>query len=73
MYRMEMEGETHTLGKLVQEILYADALPWTTYDVGHPLKPFLTVRFTTKSPPEKVIENFKNEALALCERVLKSV
>jgi DNA-directed RNA polymerase subunit L len=73
MYRMEMEGETYTLGELVQKTLYADALPWVAYDVGHPLKPFLTVRFTTKSPPEKVIENFKNEALALCERVLKSV
>lgn len=73
MYRMEMEGETFTLGELAQKMLYADALPWVAYDVGHPLKPYLTLRFTTKSPPEKVIENFKVQALALCERVLKSV
>jgi DNA-directed RNA polymerase alpha subunit len=74
MYRMEIEGETYTLGELAQKIIYDGALTdWVSYDIGHPLKPILTLRFTTKTPAEKVIERFKEESLALCERVLKSV
>ncbi len=74
-YRMESEGDTYTIGQLVQEILYRSGLvEFVSRDVGHPLIPKLTVRFNTKTiQPEAVVERFRAEASALCENVLKSV
>jgi DNA-directed RNA polymerase subunit L len=69
-----VEGETYTLGHLVQDILYRDKnVEYVSRDIGHPLLPKLIVRFSTKQQPEKVLETFKREALELCENVLRSV
>ena len=74
-YRMETEGETFTVGQLVQELMYSGGLvEFVSRDVGHPLVPKLTIRFQTKTiQPEAVVEKCKAQALALCENVLKSV
>lgn len=73
-YRIEIEGETHTLGALTQAMIYeAKLVDYVSYTIGHPLVPKLVVRFNTKASPESVVERFKAEALALCENVLKSV
>lgn len=72
-YRMEVEGESHTLGALVQEIMYRSGLvEYVSYNIGHPLKPLLTIRFQVNTiQPDDVIERVKLEALALCDNVLK--
>lgn len=73
-YRMKMPGETFTVGALAQAMMYdAGLVDWVRMDCGHPLLPELTVEFTTKVGPEKVVERFVTEAVALCENVLKSV
>lgn len=73
-YRMELEGETFTVGQLIQELLYKGMLvDFVSVDMGHPLLPKLVVYFNTKIDPEKVVEKFKAEAVQLCENVLKSV
>ncbi len=73
-YRMEMDGETFTIGQLVQEILYTSGLvDYVSRDVGHPLLPKLVVHFSTKLSPDSVVERFRTEALGLCENVLKSL
>lgn len=74
-FRMEMEGETYTLGQLLQEIIYtAGLVEFVSRDIGHPLIPKLVIRFKTKTvQPEAVIERAKTEALTLCENVLGSV
>lgn len=74
-FRMEQDGETYTVGQLVQELMYSGGLvEYVSRDVGHPLVPKLTIRFQTKTiQPEAVVEKCKAEALALCENVLKSV
>lgn len=73
-YRIESEGETFTLGHLVQDLLYRDKnVEFVSRDIGHPLLPKLIVRFSTKQQPEQVLETFKREALALCENVLQTV
>ncbi len=79
-YRMKTPGDPFTVGCLVQAILYESGLvDWVTYmskskeEQYHPLVPQLVVEFDSKVPPEKVVERFKQEALALCENVLKSV
>jgi DNA-directed RNA polymerase subunit L len=73
-YRVEMEGETFTLGHLLQELLYRDKnVEFVSRDIGHPLLPKLTVRFSTKQQPEQILETLKRGALELCENVLRSV
>lgn len=74
-YRMETEGETFTVGQLIQELMYSGGLvEFASRDVGHPLIPKLTIRFSTKTvQPEAVVDRAKQEALALCESVLQSV
>lgn len=73
-YRIEMEGETFTIGQMIQEILYNSGLvEFVSREVGHPLLPKLIVHFQTKVPAASVVERFKTEALALCENVLNSV
>lgn len=74
-YRVETEGETFTIGQLIQELMYSGGLvEFVSRDVGHPLVPKLTIRFNTKTvQPDAVVERAKQEALALCENVLKSV
>jgi DNA-directed RNA polymerase subunit L len=73
-YRIEVDGETFTIGQLVQEILYkSGGVDFVSLDMGHPLLPKLIIYFNTKQEPEKVVENFKAGALRLCENVLQSV
>lgn len=74
-FRMETEGETYTLGHLVQELMVAGGLvEFASRDIGHPLTPKLVVRFRTKTvQPETVIERVRTEASTLCQNVLKSV
>lgn len=75
VYRMETEGETYTLGQLLQELIYSGGLVETvSRDIGHPLTPTLILRFQSKtSQPEAVVERAMGEALTLCENVLKSL
>jgi DNA-directed RNA polymerase subunit L len=74
-YRVEVPGETHTLGALVQETIYlANTTEYVSADIGHPLVPKLMIRFNAKSgSPEDVIQRFKTEASALCENVLSTL
>lgn len=74
-YRVEVPGETHTMGTLIQEIIYlANITEFVSMDIGHPLVPKLVIRFYTKtSGPEAVLERFQKEASALCENVLNTV
>jgi DNA-directed RNA polymerase subunit L len=73
-FRLELEGETFTLGHLLQELLYRDKnVDFVSRDIGHPLVPKLTVRFSTKQQPEQILETLKRGALELCENVLRTV
>jgi DNA-directed RNA polymerase subunit L len=73
--RMETEGETYTLGQLLQEVMYLGGLvDVVTRDLGHPLTPLLTIRFKAKTvQPEAVIARCAADAAALIENVLRSV
>lgn len=74
-YRVETETEGHTLGALAQSVILSSGLvEFVSYNIPHPLRPLMVLRFNTKNiQPEVVLERFKQEALAMCESVLKSV
>ena len=72
-YSIETEEEGHTIGALAQILMYNQKVNYVSYRIVHPLLPKMIVRFSSKIAPEKVIEKFKTEAVALCESILKSV
>jgi DNA-directed RNA polymerase subunit L len=74
-YRVELPGETYTIGQLAQEMIYMEKLAeFVSADIGHPLVPKLTVRFNnTTDGPDAVLSKLKEKASALCENVLRSV
>ena len=72
-YSIETEEEGHTIGALAQILIYNQKVNYVSYRIVHPLLPKMIVRFSSKIAPEKVIEKFKTEAVALCESILKSV
>ncbi len=56
---MEVDGEGHTFGHLLQEALLEDkTVDWAGYDLPHPLfaKPTVTVRMKGEAAPEKALE-----------------
>lgn len=73
-YSIETEEEGHTLGALAQFLIYsAGVADFVSYRIVHPLLPKMIVRFSTKKTPELVIETFKKDALALCDRALAAL
>jgi DNA-directed RNA polymerase subunit L len=72
-YSIETEEEGHTMGALAQILIYGQGISYVSYRIVHPLLPKMIVRFNTTIEPEKVIEKFKSEAVALCETILKAV
>ncbi len=59
LLKVEMEGEGHTFGHLLQEALLEDKnVDWAGYDLPHPLftKPTVTVRMKGEAAPEKALE-----------------
>ena len=72
-YSIETEEEGHTIGALAQILMYNQKVNYVSYRIVHPLLPKMIVRFSSKIAPEKVIEKFKTEAVALCESILKTV
>ena len=72
-YSIETEEHGHTIGALAQILIYNQKVNYVSYRIVHPLLPKMIVRFCSKIAPEKVIEKFKTEAVALCESILKSL
>jgi len=74
-YRVDVPGETYTLGALVQQMIYlSNTTEFVSADIGHPLIPKLGIRFYMQTGnPEDVIKRFQMEASALCENVLRTI
>jgi DNA-directed RNA polymerase subunit L len=68
--------DSHTIGNLMQSLMYGAGLAEVVQnELPHPLKPMLKIHFNIKSgiAPEAVINRCKEEAVALCENILRSV
>lgn len=74
-FRLETLTEGHTVGNLVQYLIYEGGLAeYVSYHIEHPLVPTMVVRFQTKTvQPDAVIDKCREQAVALCESILKSV
>ncbi len=59
LLKVEVEGEGHTFGHLLQQALLEDkSVDWAGYDLPHPLfnRPTVTIRMKGEAAPEKALE-----------------
>jgi DNA-directed RNA polymerase subunit L len=73
-YSITLEQGGHTLGALLQEVIYSDKnVKFVSYDVPHPLRNTMVLRFNTSKTPESVLRMAKDtieEYYSLVEKVL---
>jgi DNA-directed RNA polymerase subunit L len=73
-YKVSVEQGGHTIGYLFQEIMYSDAnINFVAYDIPHPLKNTMCLRFNTKKSPESVLKTAKDTIEEYCSVVEKGL
>ena len=66
-YRVELEQGGHTLGAMLQEIIYMDKnVDFVSYDIPHPLRPTMVIRLHTKKAPEIILKTASQEIEKYC-------
>jgi DNA-directed RNA polymerase subunit L len=69
-YRITMETGDHTIGALLQEVIYQnEAVTFVSYDIPHPLQPTLVLRFHTQATPESVLKEANKMIHEYCDHV----
>jgi DNA-directed RNA polymerase alpha subunit len=59
----------HTLGVLLQEVIYQDDVQFVSYDILHPLKPQMVLHIIAKKAPEKILETAKKTIDEYCSLI----
>lgn len=68
VYQIMTDTGGHTVGALVQAILYESGLcKFVSYDVPHPLRTDMKVRFLTERTPEEILTYVKTKITELCD------
>lgn len=73
-YKVSVEQGGHTIGYLFQEVMYSDAnINFVAYDIPHPLKNTMVLRFNTKKSPESVLKTARDIIEEYCSVVEKGL
>ena len=73
-YSISLEQGGHTLGYLLQEVIYSDEnVNFVSYDIPHPLKNTMIIRFNTKKAPESILRLAKETIEEYCSVVEKGL
>ena len=73
-YSISLDQGGHTLGYLLQEVLYSDEnINFVSYDIPHPLKSTMVIRMNTKKTPESVLRLAKETIEEYCSVVEKAL
>lgn len=60
-YSISLEKGGHTIGYLMQEVIYSDSnINFVSYDIPHPLKNTMVLRFNTSKKPESILRTAKD-------------
>lgn len=60
-YNVTLEKGGHTIGYLMQEVIYSDSnVNFVSYDIPHPLKNTMVLRFNTSKKPESILKTAKD-------------
>lgn len=73
-YHIGLDQGGHTIGYLFQEVMYRDTdVNFVSYDIPHPLKSLMVLRFNTKKSPESVLKTTRDSIEEYCSVVEKGV
>jgi len=74
VYSISLEQGGHTVGALLQETIYhSQEVDFVSYDITHPLKKMMVLRFLTKETPENILKKTKATIHEYCELVEKAL
>ena len=67
-----LEQGGHTIGYLMQEVIYSDAnVKFVSYDIPHPLKNTMVLRWNSEKSPESILKNAQELIKEYCSVVEK--
>lgn len=73
-YRIQAESGGHTVGALVQAVLYESGLcSFVSYDIPHPLRTDMIVRFLTDKKPEDIVTYVATKVSEYCDTCLSEL
>jgi len=74
VYHVKLDHGGHTIGSLLQEVIYhsGDA-SFVSYDIPHPMRPTMIVRFITEKKPELLLKATQKTIHEYCELVEKGL
>jgi hypothetical protein len=71
VYMIESDSEGHTLGSLIQAVLYESGMcDFVSYDVPHPLRSEMRVRFLTERTTEEILSYVSTKVAGYCDTCL---
>jgi DNA-directed RNA polymerase subunit L len=71
-YAVKIDG-SHTLGALFQEIIYHAGISFVSYDIPHPMRSKMILKFVTDSQPEKILKDTQKSIHDYCEIIEKGL
>lgn len=73
-YSVAIDHGGHTVGYLMQEVIYSDEnINFVSYDIPHPLKSTMVLRFNTKKSPESILKTALSTIEEYCSVVEKGL
>jgi DNA-directed RNA polymerase subunit L len=73
-YSISLDQGGHTIGYLMQEVIYSDSnVNFVSYDILHPLKKTMLLRFNTIKKPESILKTAKDVIEEYCSVVEKGL
>lgn len=73
-YSITLEMGGHTIGYLMQEVIYGDAnVNFVSYDILHPLKKTMVLRFNTQKKAETIVKSAHDTIEEYCSVVEKGL
>jgi len=73
-YSISLQQGGHTIGYLMQEVIYHDAnVNFVSYDIPHPLRNTMILRFNTSKKPESILKIAHDTIEEYCSLVEKGI
>jgi DNA-directed RNA polymerase subunit L len=73
-YSVTLDQGGHTIGYLMQEVIYSDSnVNFVSYDILHPLKKTMVLRFNTTKKADSILKTAKDVIEEYCSVVEKSI
>jgi DNA-directed RNA polymerase subunit L len=72
-YNIKLDVGGHTVGALLQEVMYHTGIQFVSYDIPHPLRPALVIKFVTDKVPEKFLKEIHETIEEYCQIVEKGL